>query len=76
MGNKAVKQHFETAEKTGVLKISVRTIRISIKWHFLQFSHKNFPAKTIERVSTAIKRISKCAKNVGLKRESLCHNAK
>ena len=27
MGNKAVKQHFETAEKTGVLKISQKRLK-------------------------------------------------
>lgn len=29
MGNKAVKQHFETAEKTGVLKISNKRLKVS-----------------------------------------------
>lgn len=28
MGNKAVKQHFDTAEKTGVLKISNKRLKV------------------------------------------------
>lgn len=35
MGNKAVKQHFDTAEKTGVLKISNRRLKVceNIKYY-------------------------------------------
>lgn len=39
MGNNAVKQHFETAQRTGVLKISQKRLKVGYKTVEKEFRH-------------------------------------